>query len=141
MSSPFCKEMPDGTVQRQHYDHEESDMLQFNPGHLYFLGREAGDRLQQATQLGLEASDQAFDLTVATVQFHVDAMSRLMTQVRNVKDVPGIKRLWSELFELMRESVASSGHAHRQVVESALHATEVFYMQAFEQQAQAEESG
>ena len=113
-------------------------MLQFNPGHLYFLGREAGDRLQQATQLGLEASDQAFDLTVATVQFHVDAISRLTTQSRNVKDVAGVKRLWSELFDLMRESVASSSHAHKQLVDSALRATEAFYMHAFEQQAKAD---
>ena len=111
-------------------------MLQFNPGHLYFLGREAGDRLQQATKLGLEASDQAFDLTVATVQFHADAMSRLMAQARNVKDVAGIKRVWSELFDLMRESVAASSHAHKQIVESALRATETFYMTAFEQQTQ-----
>jgi hypothetical protein len=111
-------------------------MLQFNPGHLYYLGREAGDRLQQATQLGLESSEQAFDLTIATVQFHADAMTRLMTQARNVKDVAGVKRLWSELFELMRESVAASSGAHKQVVESALRATEVFYMSAFEQQAQ-----
>jgi hypothetical protein len=111
-------------------------MLQFNPGHLYFLGREAGDRLQRATQLGLEASDQAFDLTVATVQFHADAMSRLTTQARNVKDIAGIKLVWSELFELMRESVAASGNAQRQFVESALRATEAFYMNAFEQQPQ-----
>jgi len=112
-------------------------MLQFNPGHLYFLGREAGDRLQEATKLGLEGSEQAFDLTVATVQFHADAMLRLMTQAQNVKDIAGVKRLWSELFELMRESVATSGAAHKRVVESALHATEVFYMNVFEQQAQA----
>lgn len=111
-------------------------MLQFNPGHLYFLGREAGDRLQQATRLGLEGSDQVFDLTVATVQFHADAMTRLMTQARNVKDIGGVKRLWSELFELMRESVASSSAAHKQIVESALRATEAFYMTAFEQRAQ-----
>lgn len=112
-------------------------MLQFNPGHLYFLGREAGDRLQQATKLGLEASDQAFDLTVATVQFHVDAISRLAAQARNVQDIPGVKRLWSELFDLMRESVASSSHAHKELVESALRATEIFYMHAFEQQTRS----
>jgi hypothetical protein len=111
-------------------------MLQFNPGHLYFLGREAGDRLQQATRLGLEGSEQAFDLTVATVQFHADAMTRLMTQARHVKDIAGVKRLWSELFDLMRESVAASSAAQKKIVESALRATEVFYMNAFEQQAQ-----
>ena len=113
-------------------------MLQFSPGHLYFLGREAGDRLQEATKLGLEGSEQAFDLTVATVQFHADAMLRLMTQVRHVKDIAGVKRVWSELFELMRESVAASSAAHKRVVESALQATEVFYMSAFEQQVQAD---
>jgi hypothetical protein len=112
-------------------------MLRFNPGHLYFLGREAGERLERATKLGLESSDQAFDLTIATVQFHADAMARLMTQARNVKDIAGIKNLWSELFELMRESVAASSNAQKQIVESALRATEVFYMQAFEHQAQA----
>jgi hypothetical protein len=115
----------------------EENMLQLNPGHLYFLGREAGDRLQQATQLGLEASDQAFDLTIATVQFHADATARLLTQARNVKDIGGMKQLWSELFELMHESVAASGSAQRQIIESALRATEVFYMSVFEQQARA----
>lgn len=118
---------------------EDSDVLQFNPGHLYFLGREASERLQQATRLGLEASDQAFDLTVATVQFHVDAISRLTTQARNVTDVAGVKRLWSELFELMRESIASSSHAQKELVESALRATEMFYMHAFEQHAPGRE--
>lgn len=110
-------------------------MIQFNPGHLYFLGREASERLQKATQLGLEASDQAFDLTVATVQFHLDAISRLAAQVRNVEDIAGIKRVWSELFGLMRASVAASSQQQKQVVESALRATEAFYAYAFEQQA------
>ena len=77
--------------------------MQFNPGQLYFLGREASDRLQQAAKLGLEGGDQAFDLTIKTVQFHVDAMTRLMTQTSHVKDFDGIKKLWSELFELMRQ--------------------------------------
>jgi len=113
-------------------------MLQFNPGHLYFLGREAGDRLQEATKLGLEGSEQAFDLTVATVQFHADAMLRLMAQSRHVKDIDGVKRLWSELFELMRESVAASSATHKRIVESALQATEVFYMNVFEQQTQSD---
>jgi hypothetical protein len=113
-------------------------MLHFNPGHLYFLGREAGDRLQALTMLGLEGSEQAFDLSVATVQFHVDAMLRLTTQVQHVKDIDGVKRLWSELFDLMRESVATSSATQKRVVESALHATEAFYMTVFEQRAQAE---
>lgn len=112
-------------------------MLQFNPGHLYFLGREAGDRLQRAAKLGLEGSDQAFDLTIATVQFHADAMTRLMSQARNVKDIAGVKQLWSELFELMHESVAASSSAQKKVFELALQATEVFYMNAFEQRGNA----
>jgi hypothetical protein len=112
-------------------------MLQFNPGQLYFLGREASDRLEQAAKLGLEGGDQAFDLTVRTVQFHVDAMTRLMTQTSHVQDIAGIKKLWSELFELMRESLASSNAAQKQTVEMALKATELFYANAFEQQAKA----
>jgi hypothetical protein len=116
-------------------------MLQFNPGQLYFLGREASDRLQQAAKLGIEGRDQAFDLTIKTVQFHVDAMTRLMTQSTHVKDMAGVKQLWSELFGLMRESVDASNAAQKQSVEMALKATELFYTNVFEQQAQAEKKG
>lgn len=108
-------------------------MLRFNPGHLSFLGREAADRLQALSKLGLEGSEQAFDLSIATVQFHVDAMLRLSTQAQHVQDIGGVKRLWSELFALMRESVAQSSAVQKRVVESALHATEAFYMAVFEQ--------
>src|SRR5215472_16965116 len=111
-------------------------MLQVNPGHLYFLGRQASERLKKATDLGFEGSDAAFELTVATVQFHADAMARLMTQAKNVTDVGGVKQLWSELFDLMRESVSSSNAAQKRVLEWALGATETFYMSAFEQHAQ-----
>jgi hypothetical protein len=114
-------------------------MLQFNPGQLYFLGREASDRLEQAAKLGLEGGDQAFDLTIRTVQFHVDAMTRLMTQTSHVKDIAGVKQLWSELFDLMRESVASSNAAQKQTIEMALKATEMFYSNIFEQQAKTEQ--
>lgn len=113
-------------------------MMQFNPGQLYFLGREASDRLQQAAKLGLEGGDQAFDLTIKTVQFHVDAMTRLMTQTSHVKDFAGIKKLWSELFELMRESIATSNVGQKHTVEMALKATEMFYANVFEEQAKAE---
>ena len=113
-------------------------MLQFNPGQLYFLGREASDRLQQATKLGLEGGDQAFDLTIKTVQFHVDAMTRLMTQTSHVKDIAGLKKLWSELFDLMRESIASSNAGQKRTIEMALKATEMFYANVFEQQVKAE---
>ncbi|HEX7917650.1 hypothetical protein [Rudaea sp.] len=113
-------------------------MLQFNPGQLYFLGREASDRLQQAAKLGLEGSDQAFDLTIKTVQFHVDAMTRLMTQTSHVKDIASLRQLWSELFELMRESVATSNASQKQTVEMALKATELFYTNIFEQSAKAD---
>ncbi len=112
--------------------------MQFNPGQLYFLGREASDRLQQAAKLGLEGGDQAFDLTIKTVQFHVDAMTRLMTQTSHVKDFAGIKKLWSELFELMRESIATSNVAQKHTIEMALKATEMFYTNVFEEQAKAE---
>ncbi|MBS0591775.1 MAG: hypothetical protein JSR65_14225 [Proteobacteria bacterium] len=108
-------------------------MLQFNPGQLYFLGREASDRLQQAAKLGLEGGDQAFDLTIRTVQFHVDAMTRLMTQTSHVKDLAGLRQLWSELFELMRESIATSNASQKKTVEMALKATELFYTNIFEQ--------
>ncbi|MBS0514959.1 MAG: hypothetical protein JSS16_05770 [Proteobacteria bacterium] len=108
-------------------------MLQFNPGQLYFLGREASDRLQQAAKLGLEGSDQAFDLTIRTVQFHVDAMTRLMTQTSHVKDIASLRQLWSELFDLMRESVATSNASQKQTIEMALKATELFYTNIFEQ--------
>jgi len=113
-------------------------MLQFNPGQLYFLGREASDRLQQAAKLGLEGSDQAFDLTIKTVQFHVDAMTRLMTQTSHVKDIASLRQLWSELFELMRESVATSNASQKQTVEMALKATELFYTNIFEQSAKTD---
>jgi hypothetical protein len=113
-------------------------MLQFNPGQLYFLGREASDRLQQAAKLGLEGSDQAFDLTIKTVQFHVDAMTRLMTQTSHVKDIASLRQLWSELFDLMRESVATSNASQKQTIEMALKATELFYTNIFEQSVQAE---
>lgn len=112
--------------------------MQFNPGQLYFLGREASDRLQQAAKLGLEGGDQAFDLTIKTVQFHVDAMTRLMTQTSHVKDFAGIKKLWSELFELMRESIATSNVGQKHTIEMALKATEMFYATVFEEQAKAE---
>ena len=108
-------------------------MLQFNPGQLYFLGREASDRLQQAAKLGLEGGDQAFDLTIRTVQFHVDAMTRLMTQTSHVKDIAGLRQLWSELFDLMRESIATSNTNQKQTIEMALKATELFYTNIFEQ--------
>lgn len=107
-------------------------MLQFNPGQLYFLGREASDRLQQAAKLGLEGSDQAFDLTIRTVQFHVDAMTRLMTQTSHVKDLAGLRQLWSELFELMREAVATSNASQKQTIDMALKATELFYSNLFD---------
>ena len=110
-------------------------MLQFNPGQLYFLGREASDRLQQAAKLGLEGSDQAFDLTIRTVQFHVDAMTRLMTQTSHVKDIASLRQLWSELFDLMRESIATSNASQKQTLEMALRATELFYTNIFEQSA------
>lgn len=110
-------------------------MLQFNPGQLYFLGREASDRLQQAAKLGLEGSDQAFDLTIRTVQFHVDAMTRLMTQTSHVKDLASLRQLWAELFDLMRESVATSNTSQKQTIEMALKATELFYQNIFEQSA------
>ena len=110
-------------------------MLQFNPGQLYFLGREASDRLQQAAKLGLEGSDQAFDLTIKTVQFHVDAMTRLMTQTSHVKDLASLRQLWSELFDLMRESVATSNASQKQTIEMALKATELFYTNIFDQNA------
>ena len=113
-------------------------MLQFNPGQLYFLGREASDRLQQAAKLGLEGSDQAFDLTIKTVQFHVDAMTRLMTQTSHVKDLASLRQLWSELFDLMRESVATSNAAQKQTIEMALKATELFYTNIFEQNTQGD---
>ena len=113
-------------------------MLQFNPGQLYFLGREASDRLQQAAKLGLEGSDQAFDLTIKTVQFHVDAMTRLMTQTSHVKDIASLRQLWSELFDLMRESVATSNTSQKQTIEMALKATELFYTNIFEQSMPAE---
>ena len=113
-------------------------MLQFNPGQLYFLGREASDRLQQAAKLGLEGSDQAFDLTIRTVQFHVDAMTRLMTQTSHVKDIASLRQLWSELFDLMRESVATSNTSQKQTIEMALKATELFYTNIFEQSMPAE---
>ena len=113
-------------------------MLQFNPGQLYFLGREASDRLQQAAKLGLEGSDQAFDLTIRTVQFHVDAMTRLMTQTSHVKDLASLRQLWSELFDLMRESVATSNTSQKQTIEMALKATELFYTNIFEQSMPAE---
>lgn len=113
-------------------------MLQFNPGQLYFLGREASDRLQQAAKLGVESRDQAFDLTIKTVQFHVDAMTRLMTQSTHVKDIAGVKQLWTELFGLMQESVHSSNAAQKQSVEMALKATELFYTNVFAQQAGTE---
>lgn len=113
-------------------------MLQFNPGQLYFLGREASDRLQQAAKLGLEGSDQAFDLTIKTVQFHVDAMTRLMTQTSHVKDIASLRQLWSELFDLMRESVATSNASQKQTVEMALKATELFYTNIFEQSAKGD---
>jgi hypothetical protein len=113
-------------------------MLQFNPGQLYFLGREASDRLQQAAKIGVEGGNQAFDLTLKTVQFHVDAMTRLMTQTSHVKDIGGVKQLWGELFELLRGSVETSNAAQKQTVEMALKATELFYNNIFEQQAQAE---
>lgn len=113
-------------------------MLQFNPGQLYFLGREASDRLQQAAKLGLEGSDQAFDLTIKTVQFHVDAMTRLMTQTSHVKDIASLRQLWSELFDLMRESVATSNTSQKQTIEMALKATELFYTNIFEQSVPAD---
>ena len=113
-------------------------MLQFNPGQLYFLGREASDRLQQAAKLGLEGSDQAFDLTIKTVQFHVDAMTRLMTQTSHVKDLASLRQLWSELFDLMRESVATSNASQKQTIEMALKATELFYTNIFEQNTQGD---
>lgn len=113
-------------------------MLQFNPGQLYFLGREASDRLQQAAKLGLEGSDQAFDLTIKTVQFHVDAMTRLMTQTSHVKDLASLRQLWSELFDLMRESVATSNASQKQTIEMALKATELFYTNIFEQNPQSD---
>lgn len=113
-------------------------MLQFNPGQLYFLGREASDRLQQAAKLGLEGSDQAFDLTIKTVQFHVDAMTRLMTQTSHVKDLASLRQLWSELFDLMRESVATSNASQKQTIEMALKATELFYTNIFEQNPQVD---
>jgi hypothetical protein len=113
-------------------------MLQFNPGQLYFLGREASDRLQQAAKLGLEGSDQAFDLTIKTVQFHVDAMTRLMTQTSHVKDIASLRQLWSELFDLMRESVATSNTSQKQTIEMALKATELFYTNIFEQSAKVD---
>jgi hypothetical protein len=113
-------------------------MLQFNPGQLYFLGREASDRLQQAAKLGLEGGDQAFDLTIKTVQFHVDAMTRLMTQTSHVKDIASLRQLWAELFDLMRESVATSNVSQKQTVEMALKATELFYSNIFEQSAKNE---
>ena len=114
-------------------------MLQFNPGQLYFLGREASDRLQQAAKLGLEGSDQAFDLTIRTVQFHVDAMTRLLTQTSHVKDLASLRQLWSELFDLMRESVATSNASQKQTVEMALKATELFYTNIFEHEQSAHE--
>lgn len=113
-------------------------MLQFNPGQLYFLGREASDRLQQAAKLGLEGSDQAFDLTIKTVQFHVDAMTRLMTQTSHVKDLTSLRQLWSELFDLMRDAVATSNASQKQTIEMALKATELFYTNIFEQTAQTD---
>jgi hypothetical protein len=112
-------------------------MLQFNPGQLYFLGREASDRLQQAAKLGLEGSDQAFDLTIKTVQFHIDAMTRLLTQTSHVKDLGSLRQLWAELFELMRESVAASNSSQKQTIEMALKATELFYENIFKQSAAA----
>lgn len=113
-------------------------MLQFNPGQLYFLGREASDRLQQATKLGLGGSEQIFDLTIKTVQFHVDAMAKLMTQTTHVTDIEGVRKLWSELFELMRESIATNSSAQKQMLEMALKATDLFYSNVFEQQARVQ---
>jgi hypothetical protein len=107
-------------------------MLQFDPGQLYFLGREASDRLQQLTRLGLEESEQAFALALKTVQFHLDAMTKLLVQTRHIQDFDGAAQLWAELFEVIRESASYATTAQKQAVDSALKCTEMFYATAFE---------
>ena len=113
-------------------------MLQFDPGQLYFFGHEVSNRLHQATKLGMEGSHQALELVTKTVQFHADATARLMKQTSTVQDVASIKKLWSEVFELMRESVSYSNSLQKQAVDVALKTTEMFFANVFDQNAMAE---
>ena len=65
-------------------------------------------------------------------------MTRLMTQTNHVKDIGGVKQLWSELFGLMRENIKTGNAAQKQTVEMALKATDLFYSNIFTQSAAPE---
>ena len=61
-----------------------------------------------------------------------------MKQTSTIQDVAGIKKLWSEVFELMRESASYSNSLQKQAVDVALKTTEMFFANAFDQNAMAE---